>query len=66
MDDRTKFTWVSFDFILEVIVPFLRVKVIREQPRPEGSVELTHNMLYVYGFLKGCISGMIECINFEF
>ena len=34
MDGRIKFSWVSFDFTLEVIVPFLRVKVTLEPPPP--------------------------------
>ena len=32
----------------------------------EGSVELNHNMLCVYGLSKGCNSGMTEYINLEF
>jgi hypothetical protein len=32
----------------------------------EGSVELNHNMLCVYGLSDGFDSGMTECINLDF
>ena len=31
-----------------------------------GSVELSHNMLYMHGLSKECNSGVAEYINMEF